>query len=362
MTTPREINQYVNSEIERMELEKIAKEEMEEDEVLFNAMDELLSIGRPGNDFSPADMQVFRDYNQKMSAVGQPISLNISRLLEKFSSERDIAASIVGWDGVSRDPFGRPKLDTNSDLITNIPEGHPWLNPLGEDAHPVNMEMTGSPNDPKKVREVKEGPFIDALNTPDDQPWLVGLTPSEADQKRQDMKDGIGIKYNQGKLRHAQLIPALWIRRLTEVLEYGCSEKYTMHNWKGVPAEDFLDSSFRHILDVIEGLQENGNALVRDPESQLYNIYQTAWNLLAAGYNLEKQLERDPKEDLRIDLENAFIDEAFDGVESKESSKDISLIPAWELEKLLDRRLKDDDETTIYASDIYNLIDSYTKK
>ncbi len=253
MTTPSEIRHYVNSEIERIELEKIAKQEL----------DEKLAL---------------KGYFPNAQYLNPTEILGIVSFLDKKDPE--------DWTAYDREVYNRhleiqlhikEEVSKQIEEDLEIPEGHPWL-----------MDLSGSPDDPKKVREVDEGPVIDALRTPRDQPWLAGLTPDEADQKRQDMKDGIGVKYNKGKHRIAQIIPVLWIRRLVEVLEYGCSTKYSMHNWKGLPPRDLLDSAGRHFLDVMEGLQDNDDPMVRDSESQLFHIYQAAWNLLAAAHNLEK--------------------------------------------------------------------------
>jgi len=117
--------------------------------------------------------------------------------------------------------------------------------------------------------------------------WEKDLTKQERISIKEDMENGVGVKYDDGKMRLAQIIPPIWIRRLGEVLEYG-TIKYSMHNWKGLNPDRLLDAAFRHMLEVNESLQECSNPMCVDKESGLYNIYQAAWNLMAAAYILEK--------------------------------------------------------------------------
>jgi len=171
-----------------------------------------------------------------------------------------------------------------------------------EDRRKVEMSIEkgledGDKEFKKNMDYLKRERNIDMGNTEDkslsDQvnEWEKDLSEQERAAIKADMENGVGVKYDGGKLRYAEILPVLWIRRLTEVLEYGCSEKYSMHNWKGLDPARLLNAGFRHLLEVTESMQEEGNPLCIDKESALFNIYQSAWNLMAAGYILEQELK-----------------------------------------------------------------------
>ena len=433
------VPKFALAEIERMELEKIAKQEMEEDIALFDAMDDIVSVRRPGNDFNKTDFQTLYEFTRKMEIPYKADhTLDIDKTLKCFRQYRDSKATARGWDGVTRDEHGRPVIVTPEDIINEVGLDRILTTEQLENSSTLlEPNQSTGPRDLDKVeflsttevlqivsglesrgvenwsdfevevynRHLRHRALLDdgttrefslrkelgkyfnedeidavinrkqeafnqlektipddtkmsrkeaveqALDIPADQPWLSGLSEEEATQKRKDMEDGVGVKYDQGKLRIAELIPPLWIRRLTEVLEYGCSKKYTMHNWKGLPAEKLLNAGLRHTLEVMEGLQDNGDAMCTDTESQLFNIYQAAWNLLAGAYILEKQMvEKVPA--ISVTTTKTMILHKDMG---NDKVKQMSL----ELEEMLDKRLMDDDETTLYASDIYALIERY---
>ncbi len=288
---------YVKSEIERMELEKIAKSEMEEDIALFRAVDAIVCSGTCVDNLTSDEIRTIRQYNRRTQCEsGDYTPEPIFKTIERFKQRQDANATMNGWNGVDRTPNGSPLLS----------------------------ERTVDPS----------------------QPWLKDLSANDVTKHLRDMKDGIGIRYDKGKHRHATLLPVLWIRRLTEILEYG-AKKYTDQNWKGLDVENCINSGMRHLLDVVESMQDGKDTMCRDEESNLYHIYQAAWNLLAAGYIMENQGNLP----INSAVKTITINRNYT-VEGKE----VQMIR--ELEEMLDRRLKD-DETTLYASDIYALIERY---
>jgi len=85
---------------------------------------------------------------------------------------------------------------------------------------------------------------------------------------RQDFCTGSRRDTRNGKGRF-DLITTIALRRLAKHYENG-AVKYGDHNWaKGQPLSRYLDSCFRHLIGVLEGLEDEDHAAA------------VAWNIFA---------------------------------------------------------------------------------
>jgi hypothetical protein len=86
--------------------------------------------------------------------------------------------------------------------------------------------------------------------------------------KREEFNTGSKRDTRKGKGRY-DLIPTIPLRRLARHYENGAI-KYGDHNWrKGQPLSRYLDSAFRHLVAIMEGLEDEDNAIA------------VAWNIFA---------------------------------------------------------------------------------
>ncbi len=103
---------------------------------------------------------------------------------------------------------------------------------------------------------------------------------------RQEFQTGSVRETREGKGRF-DLIPTDALRRLAVHYENG-SKKYGDRNWeKGQPLSRYLDSAFRHLVGVLEGLTDEDHASAISWNSFAY-IH--TLNLIRAG-KLPKELD-----------------------------------------------------------------------
>lgn len=93
-------------------------------------------------------------------------------------------------------------------------------------------------------------------------------------------KQGVGAKYDAGKLRVGLLLNGLAyeLEEIAAVLTYG-GEKYAAHSWQNVPEgrERYFDALGRHLLEISKGH-------VLDDESGLRHVAHMACDLLFIMY------------------------------------------------------------------------------
>ncbi len=93
--------------------------------------------------------------------------------------------------------------------------------------------------------------------------------------KRQEFSTGSVRDIREGKGRF-DLIPTLPLRRLAKHYENG-AVKYGDRNWeKGQPLSRYIDSAFRHLVCVLEGLTDEDH------------ISAVSWNMFAYLETLDK--------------------------------------------------------------------------
>ncbi len=83
---------------------------------------------------------------------------------------------------------------------------------------------------------------------------------------RHEWSTGARRDYQTGKgMPH--LLPTLFLRRLAKHFENG-AKKYGKDNWrKGIPLSSYIDSAFRHWLDLRDGKKDEDH-----PSSVIWNI------------------------------------------------------------------------------------------
>lgn len=119
--------------------------------------------------------------------------------------------------------------------------------------------------------------------------------------EREDFSTGSVRDTREGKGRF-DLLPTILLRRLAKHYENG-AKKYGDHNWKmGQPLSRYLDSAFRHLVAVMENLQDEDHAA-----AVIWNITSYMWTMEevragrldsklddvgAVGTSLTEQLEK----------------------------------------------------------------------